>query len=53
MSMLVPLFSDFGKGMIRLGQAGIIGNSARTFDITLPRQPKKAALNAYKDILER
>jgi hypothetical protein len=52
-AMLVPVFADFGKGMIRLGQAGIIGNSTRSFDITLPSQPKKAALNAYKDILER
>jgi hypothetical protein len=52
-AMLVPVFGDFGKGMIRLGQAGIIGNSTRSVDITLPSQPKKVALNAYKDILER
>ncbi len=52
-AMLVPVFADFGKGMIRLGQTGIIGNSTRSVDITLPSQPKKVALNAYKDILER
>jgi hypothetical protein len=52
-AMLVPVFADFGKGMIRLGQAGIVGNSTRSVDITLPTQPKKVALNAYKDILER
>jgi hypothetical protein len=52
-AMLVPVFADFGKGMVRLGQAGIIGNSTRTVDMTLPTQPKKVALNAYKDILER
>jgi hypothetical protein len=51
--MLVPVFADFGKGMARLGQVGIIGNSTRTVDILLPAQPKKVVLNAYKDILER
>ena len=52
-AMLVPVFADFGKGMVRLGQAGIVGNSTRSVDLTLPAQPKKVALNAYKDILER
>jgi hypothetical protein len=52
-AMLVPIFADFGKGMIRLGQVGIIGNSTRSVDFVLPSQPKKVALNAYKDILER
>jgi hypothetical protein len=52
-AMLVPVFADFGKGMIRLGQVGIVGNSTRSVDITVPVQPKKVALNAYKDILER
>ena len=51
--MLVPVFGDFGKGMIRLGQIGIAGNSTRTVDFLLPSQPKKVALNAYKEILER
>jgi hypothetical protein len=51
--MLVPVFADFGKGMIRLGQVGIVGNSTRSVDVTVPVQPKKVALNAYKDILER
>jgi hypothetical protein len=51
--MLVPVFGDFGKGMIRLGQIPIIGNSSRSVDAVLPAQPKKVALNAYKDILER
>jgi hypothetical protein len=52
-AMLVPVFADFGNGMVRLGQAGIRGNSTRSVDILLPSQPKKVALNAYKDILER
>jgi hypothetical protein len=52
-AMLVPVFADFGKGMIRLGQAGIVGNSTRSVDVIVPAQPKKVALNAYKEILER
>ncbi len=52
-AMLVPVFADFGKGMLRIGQVGIAGNSTRTVDTTLPAQPKKVALNAYKEILER
>jgi hypothetical protein len=52
-AMLVPVFADFGKGMSRIGQIGIVGNSTRTVDVPLPAQPKKVALNANKDILER
>ena len=52
-AMFVPIFADFGNGMVRLGQIGIVGNSTRTVDFILDRQPKKVALNAYKDILER
>ena len=51
--MLVPVFADFGKGMVRIGQLGVKGNSSRSVDVPLPMQPKKVALNAYKDILER
>jgi aminopeptidase N len=52
-AMLVPVFADFGKGMVRLGQIGVAGNSSRSTDILLPSQPKKVVLNAFKDILER
>jgi len=52
-AMLVPIFGDFGNGMMRLGQLAIAGNSTRTVDFIVDRQPKKVALNAYKDILER
>jgi Carboxypeptidase regulatory-like domain/Peptidase family M1 domain len=52
-AMFVPVFADFGNGMVRLGQIGVIGNSTRTVDFILDRQPKKVALNSYKDILER
>jgi hypothetical protein len=51
--MLVPVFGDFGKGMVRLGQIGIAGNSTREVDFLLPTQPKKVVLNAFKEILER
>jgi hypothetical protein len=51
--MLVPVFADYGKGMQRLGQVAVAGNSARTVDMVLPQKPKKVALNAYKDVLER
>ena len=52
-AMLVPVFADFGKGMVRIGQIGIGGNSTKGADVLLPSKPKAVALNAYKDILER
>jgi hypothetical protein len=52
-AMFVPVFADFGNGMVRLAAVGIVGNSTRTVDFILDRPPKKVALNVYKDILER
>lgn len=52
-AMLVPVFADFGKGMIRLGQIGIAGNTTRSVDVIVPVQPKRVVLNAYKEVLER
>jgi len=52
-AMLVPMFADFGGGMLRLGQFEMVGSSTRTLNITVDKKPKKVALNAYKDILER
>jgi len=51
--MFVPVFADFGNGMMRLGQVEMVGNSTRTVVFNMDRQPKKVALNYYKDILER
>jgi len=51
--MLVPVFADFGDGMVNLGQVAIGGNATRSVDILVPSQPKKVALNAYKDAFER
>jgi aminopeptidase N len=50
--MFVPVFADFGNGMVRLGQVGIAGNSTRAVNFVMDRKPKKVALT-YKDILER
>ena len=52
-AMFVPVFADFGKGMVRLAQVEMVGNSTRKVDLMLDRQPKKVALNAFKDVLER
>ena len=52
-AMFVPVFADFGNGMVRLNQVEMVGNSTRTVDFVMDRQPKKVALNAFKDILER
>ncbi len=52
-AMLVPVFADFGNGMVPIVQIGIGGNTTRNIDVVLPNQPKKVAFNAYKEILER
>ena len=52
-AMYVPIFGDFGKGLVRLGQILVIGNSTRNANISLDRAPKKVELNSFKDILER
>lgn len=52
-AMFVPVFADWGEGMRRVGQVGVAGNSSRSFDFVMDRQPKKVALNYYHDILER
>jgi hypothetical protein len=52
-AMLVPVFVDFGKGMVRIGQFEAIGNSTRNIDVLLPSKPKSVVLNALKDVLER
>jgi hypothetical protein len=52
-AMYVPIFVDFGNGMMRITQVGIAGNSTKTYNFVVDRQPKKIAINAYKEILER
>ena len=52
-AMFVPIYADFGDGMVRLNQSAIAGNSTRTINFLSDRRPKKVAINAYKEILER
>src|SRR5437660_11295144 len=52
-AMLVPVFADFGKGMVRLGQIKVAGNAGHSADVLLPSQPKKVSLNPFRDVLER
>jgi hypothetical protein len=52
-AMFVPVFADFGQGWVRLGQLALAGNSTRSAIFNMDRQPKKVALNVYKDVLER
>ena len=51
--MLIPIYADFGEGWARIGQIVMVGNSTRKIDFVLDRQPKKMALNVYKDVLQR
>jgi Peptidase family M1 domain/Carboxypeptidase regulatory-like domain len=51
--MFVPLYSDFGQGMVRIGQIPVLGNTTRSVDFHLDKTPKKMALNVQKEILER
>jgi hypothetical protein len=51
--MFVPVFADFGKGLVRIGQFGVAGNATRSLDVVLPSKPKSVALNSYRDVLER
>jgi len=52
-AMLVPVYGDFGQGMMRLGQVPVIGNSTTPATFYMDRAPKKVVINAYKNILER
>lgn len=52
-AMFVPIYADFGKGWVRLGQLPAIGNATKTYDFDFAEAPKKMELNAFKEILER
>jgi len=49
--MLVPVYLDFGKGWVRLGQLTMVGNTTLPFDVPLPAKPKQVQLNALNDVL--
>jgi len=52
-AMFVPIFADFGDGMVRLTQVGIAGQFHQDLQLRFGSQTQKVALNAYKEILER
>jgi len=52
-AMFVPVYGDFGKGMVRLNQVLVVGNATRSVLFNLDQAPKKIQLNAFKDVLER
>jgi len=52
-AMFVPVYADFGQGMMRLGQVPVVGNSTRPASFLLNLAPKKVAINVHKNILER
>ena len=48
----VPLYLDFGKGMVKLGEAQMVGNtSVELKDIKLSEPAKRAAICALDDVL--
>jgi Carboxypeptidase regulatory-like domain/Peptidase family M1 domain len=50
--MLVPIYVDYGKGFVRLGEARMIGNtSVELKDIKLPNAAKRAATCSLQDVL--
>lgn len=50
--MLVPLYADFGKGWIYLGNVTLAGNSTLDIgELKLPQAPQKVAICAYNDVL--
>jgi len=42
-AMFVPVFADFGNGMVRLNQVAMVGNSTRTITFDLDRARKSGA----------
>jgi aminopeptidase N len=52
-AMLVPVYADFGKGMVRLTQLEVVGNSTRSVVLHMDQQPKKMDLNTYRSVLAR
>jgi len=49
--MIVPVYADFGKGIIRLGTIPVTGNTTEEFEVPLPEKPKRAMINYHYDVL--
>jgi carboxypeptidase family protein/peptidase M1-like protein len=50
--MIVPVYLDFGKGIVRLGAIPVMGNTTTEgFTVKLPETPKRVLINYHHDIL--
>lgn len=50
--MVVPIYLDFGKGIVRLGTIPVMGNmTTEEFQVKLPEKPKRVMINYHYDIL--
>ena len=50
--MLIPIYVDFGKGLVRIGAANITGNSSVELkNIKLGQPAKRAAICVLNDVL--
>ena len=50
--MVVPVYLDFGKGIMRLGTIPVKGNmTTDEFQVKLPEKPKRVMINYHYDIL--
>ncbi|HEU0184993.1 MAG TPA: hypothetical protein VFS27_06735, partial [Blastocatellia bacterium] len=50
--MIVPIYLDFGKGVVRLGTIPVMGNmTTGEFAVKLPETPRRVMINYHHDIL--
>jgi hypothetical protein len=50
--MIVPIYLEFESGLVRLGNATVMGNSTvPNLQIILPKMPKRVLVNAMNDVL--
>lgn len=50
--MMVPIYLDFGKGVMWLGTVPIMGNmTTKELNVKLPEKPKRVMINYHHDIL--
>jgi len=50
--MTVPVYLDFGKGIVRLGTIPVMGNmTTNEFQVKLPEKPKRVMINYHYDAL--
>jgi aminopeptidase N len=50
--MTVPIYLDFGKGIVRMGTIPVMGNmTTNEFQVKLPERPKRVMINYHYDVL--